>query len=874
MNDLQTYVKKLIYKSNHRGSKEMDILLGKFASKYIDLFNEEELKLFEMILELDDRDIYQYALGKSEIPEKLQNRVMTLLKDSTSRMTSAALNKDSDRNPIILESGTITNYNQLINQLTENGYVRVSTINELGEFSVKGDIIDIFPNGYKDPIRINLYGNEIEKIEDFELKDGSKINKINRVIINPFSEFTFNQNKRKIKADTFLTDLSTFEVDDLIVHVDHGIGKFLGLKNVTVLDTDHDCVEIEYFNSDKLFIPVENIELLSKYGTKNEFVELDKLGSSHWQYRKASAKNKINEIAGVLIKTAAERSVNKAPLFRTQEPHYSNFLREFDHVDTEDQINATSEILNDINSGMPMDRLICGDVGYGKTEVALRAAFNVAMNDFQVAFIVPTTLLSNQHYNNFVERFKNFPIKICQLSRLVNKSEAEKNIEMINSGEANIVVGTHALLSKKINFKELGLLIIDEEQHFGVSQKEKIKSFRSDVHVLSLTATPIPRTLQMSLVGLRDLSIISTAPLNRQPINTEIVEFKNVNIIEAIKNEINRDGQVYYVCPRISDLKDIENFLEEKLPGVKFKIAHGQMTPKDLKRTMVEFYNNEFQILLCTTIVESGLDLRKTNTMIVHNADRFGLSQLYQLRGRIGRSDIEAYCYYSVHDINGITENSLKRLKILKKFSTRGSSFNLASHDLDMRGSGNIIGGEQSGHVKEVGLELYHRLLKDKINELRTDNKNIDNEWSPQLNLGLSVLIPESYIPNLNTRLYFYRKLAYLQSVEDLKLAKLEMFERFGELPKEVSHLIEITELRVLCKLLSIEKFDLGNRGLIIKFRDNKFDKIDQLIDFIQKGQYNIKLRTDQTLVYNFNIKNKNERIEKAFNFVKKLSNL
>jgi len=789
-------------------------------------------------------------------------------------MTSAAINKDSDRNPIILESGTITNYNQLINKLTENGYVRVSTINELGEFSVKGDIIDIFPNGYKDPIRINLYGNEIEKIEDFELKDGSKINKINRVIINPFSEFTFNQNKRKIKADTFLTDLSTFEVDDLIVHVDHGIGKFLGLKNVTVLDTEHDCVEIEYFNSDKLFIPVENIELLSKYGTKNEFVELDKLGSSHWQYRKASAKNKINEIAGVLIKTAAERSVNKAPLFRTQEPHYSNFLREFDHVDTEDQINATSEILNDINSGMPMDRLICGDVGYGKTEVALRAAFNVAMNDFQVAFIVPTTLLSNQHYNNFVERFKNFPIKVCQLSRLVNKSEAEKNIEMINSGEANIVVGTHALLSKKINFKELGLLIIDEEQHFGVSQKEKIKSFRSDVHVLSLTATPIPRTLQMSLVGLRDLSIISTAPLNRQPINTEIVEFKNVNIIEAIKNEINRDGQVYYVCPRISDLKDIENLLEEKLPGVKFKIAHGQMTPKDLKRTMVEFYNNEFQILLCTTIVESGLDLRKTNTMIVHNADRFGLSQLYQLRGRIGRSDIEAYCYYSVHDINGITENSLKRLKILKKFSTRGSSFNLASHDLDMRGSGNIIGGEQSGHVKEVGLELYHRLLKDKINELRTDNKNIDNEWSPQLNLGLSVLIPESYIPNLNTRLYFYRKLAYLQSVEDLKLAKLEMFERFGELPKEVSHLIEITELRVLCKLLSIEKFDLGNRGLIIKFRDNKFDKIDQLIDFIQKGQYNIKLRTDQTLVYNFNLKNKNERIEKAFNFVKKLSNL
>ena len=773
---------------------------------------------------------------------------------------------------LVIDKKTKFNYNNVLDFLSENGYVRVSGVRESGEFSVKGDIIDIFPTGYEYPIRINIFDSDIEKLEQFNLTTQSSIGPIERFVISPFNEFVFNQNKRKIKADTFLTDLSSFQLNDLIVHVDHGIGKFKGLKNLSILESKHDCVEISYFNEDRLYIPVENIELLSKYGGNNEYVELDKLGTSHWQFRKANAKKKINEIADDLIKTAAERSLKKAPKFKTVEPYYTNFVNEFPYDETEDQVNVTSEILNDLNTGMPMDRLVCGDVGYGKTEVALRGAFNVAIGGSQVAVIVPTTLLCRQHYENFKKRFENSPLKISQLSRLVSKDCANETIEKVNNGEIDIVVGTHALISDKIKFKKLGLLIIDEEQHFGVSQKEKIKNLKSNVHILSLTATPIPRTLQMSLVGLRDLSIISTAPVNRQTIKTEVISFDEETIKSAIEFENSRGGQVYYVCPRVKQLDEIEHYLKRTMPNVSYKIAHGQMSPKSLEGVMVDFYNGEFKILLCTTIVESGLDLRKTNTMIIHNADKFGLSQLYQLRGRIGRANIEAYCYYTVSDFNSITDTANQRLNLLKKLDSRGSSFNLASHDLEIRGSGNIIGDQQSGHVREIGLELYHKLLKEKIIELRSDFHSLDAEWSPQINLGLNVLIPENYMPNLNTRLYFYRKLAYLNNIGELREIKSEMLERFGSVPDEVLHLIKITELRILCKNLSIEKFDLGSRGLTIKFRNNEFNKTEKLVELISRKKYDLKLRSDQTLVYNFNKTGEKQRISKAFYFTKELT--
>jgi len=781
---------------------------------------------------------------------------------------------ESKNQTLVIDSKSKFDYNNVLTFLSENGYVRVSGVKESGEFSVKGDIIDVFPTGYENPIRINIYGSDIEKIEHFNSKNQKTLTTIERFIVNPFNEFVFNQNKRKIKADTFLTDLSSFELNDLIVHVDHGIGRFKGLKNLTVIESQHDCVEISYFNEDRLYIPVENIELLSKYSGSNENVDLDKLGTSHWQYRKASAKKKINEIADELIKTAAERSMKKAPKFKAVEPYYTNFVNEFPYDETEDQVNVTTEILNDLNTGMPMDRLICGDVGYGKTEVALRGAFNVALAGSQVAVIVPTTLLCRQHYENFTSRFKNIPLKIAQLSRLVSKIDADRTIERINDGEIDIVVGTHALLADKVKFKKLGLLIIDEEQHFGVNQKEKIKNLKSDIHILSLTATPIPRTLQMSLIGLRDLSIISTAPVNRQTIKTEVLSFNDNVIKDAIIAEKNRGGQIYYVCPRVRELDEVEGFLKNKLPDVSYRIAHGQMTPKSLESVMVDFYNDEFKILLCTTIVESGLDLARTNTMIVHNSDKFGLSQLYQLRGRIGRTNIEAYCYYTVSDFNSITDTANQRLNLLKKLDSRGSSFNLASHDLEIRGSGNIIGDQQSGHIREIGLELYHRLLKEKIIELRSDFHNIDAEWSPQINLGLNVLIPENYIPNLNTRLYFYRRLAYLNNISELREIKDEFLKRFGTIPSEVFHLVKITELRILCKNLSIEKFDLGTRGLTIKFRNNKFNKTNELVDLISRKKYDLKLRSDQTLVYNFNKTGEKQRISKAFHFTKELTTL
>ena len=781
---------------------------------------------------------------------------------------------DNSTSTLIIDKKVKFDYNNVLSFLIENGYIRVSGVKESGEFSVKGDIIDIFPTGYESPIRINIFDTDIEKLEQFNIKTQKTIKPIERFVVSPFNEFVFNQNKRKIKADTFLTDLSTFKLNDLIVHIDHGIGRFKGLKNLNVLDSQHDCVEISYFNEDRLYIPVENIELISKYGGTNDHIELDKLGTSHWQFRKANAKKKIDEIADDLIKTAAERSLKKAPKFKTAEPYYTNFVNEFPYDETEDQINVTSEVLNDLNSGMPMDRLLCGDVGYGKTEVALRGAFNVALGGSQVAVIVPTTLLCRQHFENFKHRFSKSPLKISQLSRLVSKNEAYQTIKNINNGEIDIIVGTHALLSDKIKFKNLGLLIIDEEQHFGVSQKEKIKNLKSEIHILSLTATPIPRTLQMSLVGLRDLSIISTAPTNRQMIKTEVISFDEQKIKDAIYFENKRGGQIYYVCPRVKQLDEIENFLKNQLPDVSYKIAHGQMNPKSLEAVMVDFYNNEFKILLCTTIVESGLDLRKTNTMIVHNSDKFGLSQLYQLRGRIGRTNIEAYCYYTVSNFNSITDTANQRLNLLKKLDSRGSSFNLASHDLEIRGSGNIIGDQQSGHIKEIGLELYHRLLKEKIIELRSDFHSLDTEWSPQINLGLNVLIPESYIPNLNTRLYFYRRLAYLNNISELREIKDEMLERFGLIPDEAMHLLKITELRILCKNLSIEKFDLGTRGLTIKFRNNEFSKTEKLVALISRKKYDLKLRSDQTLVYNFNRSGEKQRISKAFNFTKELTKL
>ena len=780
----------------------------------------------------------------------------------------------SSEKSLLIEEGIPFNYEETINYLSDNGYARVSTINHLGEFSVKGDVFDIYPNNFNEPVRINIFGEDIESIHSFDVISKKNISTINRIILTPHDEGVFNKNKRAITAESFLTDISSFDIDDLIVHVDHGIGKFHGLKTLSILESDHDCIEIRYLNNDKLFIPVENIELLSKYGGSTTVI-LDRLGASSWQLRKANAKNKIKDIAGTLIKTAAERLLRTAHSFKTQEPYYSNFVKEFEHNETDDQTRSISDILHDLNKGSPMDRLVCGDVGYGKTEVAVRAAFNVAMEGFQVAILVPTTLLCRQHYETFTKRFKSSPIKIGQLSRLVKKTEVNKTMDYITNGGVDIVIGTHALLGNKIKFKNLGLLILDEEQHFGVAQKEKIKNMRSDIHVLSLTATPIPRTLEMSLVGLRDLSIISTSPINRQDIQTEVVSFNNQLIKDAIENETQRKGQIFFVCPRISDLDEAEDFLKKYTPNVKYRIANGQMKPELLEDVMMDFYNQDFDLLLSTSIIESGLDVSSANTIIIFKADKFGTSQLHQLRGRVGRSEIKAHCYFTVTDLDMITENASRRLNILKKLNSLGSGFQLASHDLDLRGSGNIIGDEQSGHIREIGLELYHRLLREKIDEIRSNGANsADTEWSPQISLGLSVLIPEKYMPNLNSRLHYYKKLAYAHTTEELGFIKEDIQNQYGNLPDAINHLIQITNLRITCKFLNIEKIDLGGKGMNIKFRNNEFAKTPELIHFISKNANRLKMRSDQSIVYKFTQKNKLMNISEAFNFVDDIANL
>ena len=786
-----------------------------------------------------------------------------------------SLNKiKKDEFSLVIDKNEAFKYQDTINYLVENGYIRVSNIRESGEFSVKGDVIDIFPSGYDSPVRIDTFGDAIEKLQLFNLIDQKSIEDIKRLIIYPFNEFVFNQNNRKISADSFLTDLSTYDLNDLIVHVDHGIGRFKGLQAIAVLGSNHDCVEIHYQNDDKLFIPVENIELLSKYGGKNDFVILDRLGATQWQYRKAIAKNKIKEMAAELIKTAAARALETAPKFTIQEPYYSNFNAEFPFDETEDQITTIAEIHSDLLKGTPMDRLICGDVGYGKTEVAIRGAFTVALSGHQVAILVPTTLLCRQHYENFTKRFSKSPIRIAQLSRLVTQQESRETIEKVSNGDIDILIGTHAILSDKIKFRKLGLLIIDEEQHFGVKQKEKLKTLRTDVHILSLTATPIPRTLQMSLVGLRELSIISTAPVNRQSIKTKVLNFDKNIIKDAIGNELKRNGQLYYVCPRVKQIEEVEDFLKSELPGVSYKIAHGQMPAKSLESVMVDFYNHEFSILLCTTIVESGLDLRNTNTMIIHNSDNFGLSQLYQLRGRIGRSNTEAFCFYTIKDFEGLTDKAKQRLKLLQKLDSLGSGFNLASHDLDIRGSGNILGDDQSGHIREIGLELYHRLLKEKVQELQNDGVAYGSEWSPQINLGIGVLIPVNYIGSLNTRLSFYRKLAYLNNKTKIEDIKNEMIDTFGDLPNEVHNLFMITELRTLCKTANIEKIDLGQKGGSIKFKANKFHNPDGLVGLIQINNKNVKLRPDQSLIYMFDNSNREHNIKKLINLINQIAKL
>jgi transcription-repair coupling factor (superfamily II helicase) len=679
--------------------------------------------------------------------------------------------------------------------------------------------------------------------------------------------------RRKRKADNFLREVDTLTPGDLVVHVEHGVGRYLGLETITALGAPHACVALEYAENAKLYLPVENIELLSRYGHEEGL--LDRLGGGAWQAKKAKLKERIKEIADRLMRIAAERALRHAPILEAPHSIWEAFAARFPYQETDDQLTAIADVVADLEKGSPMDRLVVGDVGFGKTEVAMRAAFVAGLSGMQVAVICPTTLLARQHYRSFVERFRGFPISVKPLSRFVTAKDANATRAAMADGSVDIVVGTHALLAKGISFKNLGLLVIDEEQHFGVTHKERLKEMKSEVHVLTLTATPIPRTLQLSLTGVRDLSVIATPPVDRLAIRTYVAEFDSITIREALLRERFRGGQSFYVVPRISDLHEIEDFLKTHVPEVSYVIAHGQLAAGDLDDRMNQFYDGKFDVLVATSIVESGLDIPTANTMIVHRADMFGLSQLYQIRGRVGRSKTRAYAYLTTKPRAPLTPQATKRLRLLGSLDSLGAGFNLASHDLDLRGAGNLLGDEQSGHIKEVGYELYQQMLEDTIAKIKSGElqglTTLDDGWSPQLNLGVPVMIPEDYVIDLDVRLGLYRRLSGLGTKVELEGFAAELIDRFGPLPKEVNTLMLIVRIKAMCKRAGISRLDAGPKGATIQFHNDKFSNPAGLVDFL-KAQGGAARVNGNKIVLTGEMKTEADRIKGAFNIARDLA--
>ena len=662
-----------------------------------------------------------------------------------------------------------------------------------------------------------------------------------------------SRSRRRIKPENFIAEAAALHTGDLVVHAEHGIGRFEELATLDVAGAAHDCLTLIYHGGDKLFLPVEHIDVISRYGEEGSEARLDKLGGVAWQARKAKLKERIREMADQLIAVAAARQLKAGEVFEPQAGTYDAFCAGFSFQETEDQLRSIDDVIRDLSAGRPMDRLVCGDVGFGKTEVALRAAFVAAMEGQQVAVVVPTTLLARQHFRVFSQRFEDFPVRVAQLSRLVSQKDVNTTKAGLEDGTVDIVIGTHALLGKDIQFQRLGLLIIDEEQHFGVAHKESLKQLKTNVHVLTLTATPIPRTLQLALTGVRELSLITTPPVDRLAVRTFVTPKDPMVLREAINRERLRGGQIFYVCPRISDISHLETELSELVPELRIAVAHGKLPPVQLDNVMNAFYEGAYDLLLSTNIVESGLDLPSVNTIIIHRADRFGLAQLYQLRGRIGRSKLRGYAYLTLPQSQQVTSAAQKRLEVMQALDSLGAGFMLASHDLDIRGAGNLLGDEQSGHIKEVGIELYHQMLEEAVAAAKsTDDHDVlaEDQWTPQMDIGLPVLIPEAYVPDLGVRLALYRRAAGLLDAAEIEDFAAELVDRFGSLPSEVDNLLAIVGIKQLCRTANVSKVDAGPKGGVITFRNNQVINLEGLVAFITTQAGTAKLRPDHKLVF------------------------
>lgn len=658
--------------------------------------------------------------------------------------------------------------------------------------------------------------------------------------------------RRRKRADAFLTESSEIDEGDLVVHIDHGVGRYEGLETVKAGGAPHDCLRVTYHGGDRLFVPVENIDVLSRYGSDSETAQLNKLGGAQWQAKRAKLKQRIRDMAEQLIAVAAARLIKPAEKLEAPEGVYEEFAARFPFEETDDQLNAISDVMEDMTSGRPMDRLICGDVGFGKTEVAMRAALIAAMSGRQVAIVAPTTLLARQHFSTFKKRFSGLPLEVRQLSRLVTSKDATATRKGLTDGTVDIVIGTHALLAKSISIPNLGLLIVDEEQHFGVSHKERLKQLKADVHVLTLTATPIPRTLQMALAGVREMSVIATPPVDRLAVRTFVSAYDPLQIKEAIQRERFRGGQSFYVAPRVRDLGVLEERVKTLVPDARAVIAHGQLPPSELEDIMSAFYEGKYDVLISTNIIESGLDIPTANTMIIHRSDMFGLAQLYQLRGRIGRGKERGYAYLTLPEDRLVTKTALRRLEVMQTLDALGAGFTLASHDLDIRGGGNLLGDEQSGHIREVGVELYQQMLEEAVAAAREggyDAAEAEERWTPQINLGSAVLIPDDYVKELPVRLGLYRRLAALETDLDLESFAAELVDRFGPLPQEVENLLEVMSVKQLCRRAHVAKLDVGPKGVVAGFHQDAFPNPGGLVQFLTQQMGTAKLRPDNKLV-------------------------
>ena len=711
----------------------------------------------------------------------------------------------------------------------------------------------------------NLKKNEIG-IAVFEQKNGFYSSDLAIISENILLGEKIKRKNRQKLSKRILEEGFALKQKDLVVHMQHGIGRFEGLETMKIGQNQNDFLKITYKNNDNLFVPVEDIDLISKYSSENSLIELDILGGPNWKNKRKKAKEKIKIIAEKLMNLAAKRKVQKAPIMDVESGFYDEFKNDFPFIETPDQLKAAEEIEEDLIRGYPMDRLICGDVGFGKTEIAMRAAFIAAANGYQVAVITPTTLLCRQHYNNFLNRFSKTKFKISSLYRMNTAAQNREVRAGMENGDVNIVIGTHSILAKNTKFNNLGLIILDEEQHFGVSQKERIKEFKNSIHILSLSATPIPRTMQMSLSGIKEMSIIATPPIYRMAIRNFVMPYDSVIVKEALMREYQRGGKSFFVVPRISDLRQIEKHLKNLVPEIKIRAAHGQMKPEELDQIMNDFYDGKFDVLLSTTIIESGIDIAGANSIIIYKAENFGLAQLYQLRGRVGRGKIRAYSYLMSSAGRKLTKNSVKKLQVMQNIDALGAGFSIASHDMDIRGAGNIIGDEQSGHIKDTGIELYQSMLKEAIENLSNDQVRISDDYQVKIKLGLSLLIPEEYITDIDLRMSLYKRIGNIKKIEEMESMEMELIDRFGKIPKEVVNLLEISHLKILAKKANITKIESRGNDILIEFKNNKFANVDELLKMVFASDGKIKLEGERVLFANYQKKSKIDLTISAIN--------